>query len=144
MRKGLFDKGYDDKENYSYSKEEEIISGIRPRESLKGRRLTREIRKVEEKIKEKEDSGILQKKLLRLQELKKYLDDEEGWKREKDYGQRWEVEGRFSVFKRLFGEHVFSKEDKNKKNEAILKVNLMNYFASFLIEGTKVNYINTS
>ncbi len=140
VAKGLFDKGYDSKENFWFLKEKGIICGIKPRETMTGNRLEKEIKKAEKEVEDDENSEETKKRLLRLQEMKKYQKDEDGWKKEKNYGQRWEVEGRFSVFKRLFGESIFSKRMKSTKNEVILKTNLMNRFASFLIEGTKANY----
>lgn len=140
VAKGLFDKGYDSKENFWFLKEKGIICGIKPRETMTGNRLEKEIKKTEKEIADDDNLEETKKRLLRLQEMKKYQEDEDGWKKEKDYGQRWEVEGRFSVFKRLFGESIFSKRMESTKNEVILKTNLMNRFASFLIDGTKANY----
>ena len=72
-----------------------------------------------------------------MEELKYYLEDPEGWKMEKNYGQRWKAEVRFSVIKRLFGEAVFSKVNKTIQNEVMMKVNMMNKFASITINGKK-------
>ncbi|MDI6840705.1 MAG: hypothetical protein QMD71_07665, partial [bacterium] len=72
-------------------------------------------------------------RLLRLQTLKEYLEDEELWKGINEYGKRWEAEGRYSVFKRMFGEHVFSRKMENIRREVILKVSLMNLFTSLIL-----------
>ncbi len=86
----------------------------------------------------------LEDRLLRLKEMQHYLTDEDGWKKEKQYGQRWKSEGRFSVFKGTFGENVYSKNMENIGNEVILKANLMNYFTSSLIKARKPGYTDTS
>ncbi len=42
------------------------------------------------------------------------------------YGDRWIVEGAFSVFKRIFGEHVTSHKRENMIHELKMKVCLYN------------------
>lgn len=75
--------------------------------------------------------------IIRLETLKNYLQDKEKWKQENGYGQRWKSEGRYSIFKRIFGEHVFSKKIENQRKEAILKVSLMNLFTSMTVGAMK-------
>jgi len=70
------------------------------------------------------------KTLLRLKNLKDYLiEEKENWSKRYNYGMRWRVESRYSVFKRIIGEDVFSKKMENIEKEVLLKVNLMNRFA---------------
>jgi len=137
IKKGLFDAGYDSKENYLRLKEDGIKAVIRPRKSMGLKRVKEEIKKEQEKArlaKDKEKKRKSEARLLRLATLEEYLEDEEGWKKKNGYGQRWKAEGRYSVFKRIFGEHVSSKKMKNIKNEVILKANLMNLF-TYVIAG---------
>jgi hypothetical protein len=54
--------------------------------------------------------------------------DFEGWKREKRYGDRWAVEGAYSVIKRIFGEYVSAKKFVNMAKEMATKVSLYNIF----------------
>jgi len=54
----------------------------------------------------------------------------EGWKKLKDYGQRWMAEIIFSSFKRVFGETLRSKKFLCQKAEASFKVMLYNRFVS--------------
>jgi hypothetical protein len=74
---------------------------------------------------------------LRLNTLKEYLKDRVKWKEENGYGERWKAEGRYSVFKRTFGEHVFSKKMGNIRNETVLEISLMNLFTSLTIGAIK-------
>jgi len=54
--------------------------------------------------------------------------DFEGWKEEKHYGDRWVVEGAYSVIKRIFGEYVSAKKFVNMAKEMATKVSLYNLF----------------
>ena len=136
-----FDKGYDSKENYWFLKQQGIKDAIKPRKTMELSKLKEEIEKIKLKINRwdaKNKSSIkLKKQLSRMEELEYYLKDPEGWKKEKNYGQRWKSEVRFSVLKRLFGEAVFSKAMKTIQNEVMMKVNMMNKFASITIKAKK-------
>lgn len=48
------------------------------------------------------------------------------WKARIGYNMRWVVEGAFSIFKRVFGEHVMSLKWENIIREIRLKVALYN------------------
>jgi hypothetical protein len=54
--------------------------------------------------------------------------DFEAWKKEKHYGDRWAVEGAYSVIKRVFGEYVSAKKFVNMAKEMATKVSLYNMF----------------
>ena len=54
--------------------------------------------------------------------------DFEGWKVGKKYGDRWAVEGAYSVIKRIFGEYVSAKKFVNMAKEMSTKVSLYNLF----------------
>lgn len=54
------------------------------------------------------------------------LKDQEKWLKENNYNRRWVVEYTFSVFKRLFGQAIYTKRKKNVYNEIISKANLYN------------------
>lgn len=69
----------------------------------------------------------------RLKILVEFLESEKSWKEKYGYGKRWAVEGRYSVFKRLFSESIWSKKYDKIKLEVMLKVNLMNIFTSFVV-----------
>lgn len=136
IKKALFDAGYDCKEKYLELEKKGIKGVIRPRKTMKLERVIDEIEGEKRNERETLDEGKKEKikaRLLRLENLKRYLEDEDKWKEENGYGQRWKAESRYSVFKRIFGEHLFSKGIKNQKKEAIIKVNLMNLFTSFTI-----------
>ena len=125
--KGYFDAGYDSKNNYQALKEKGIVPVIRPKH-------TTNLEHAREMIRELEKNG---KDDVRLHVLEEFLLDEEKWKEKYDYGKRWAVEDRYSVFKRLFSEHVWSKKMKNIKPEVSIKLNLMNLFTHFLIGSKK-------
>jgi len=59
-----------------------------------------------------------------------YLRDPEAWKRRVGYGLRWMAETAFSIFKRLFGEHVRARTLPNMVREMLLKARLYNLFTS--------------
>lgn len=142
ITKGSFDAGYDTKDTYWKLKEENIKPVIKPRKTMKLERVKQVIEEERERIKtikDKRKKKEIKKHLLRLNTLKKYLQDKERWKKESGYGERWKVEGRYSVFKRIFGEHVFSKKMQNIRNETVLKVSLMNLFASLTIGAIKTS-----
>jgi len=134
INNGYFDAGYDSKDNYQLLKEREINPVIRPRRSSS-------LVRIREKINQIEQNGTAEGKekntYTRLKVLEEFLTNEEEWKKKYGYGKRWVVEDRYSVFKRLFSEHVYSKKIKNMKQEVIIKVNLMNLFTSFLIGSKK-------
>lgn len=117
-------------ENHWRLKEASVKLGIKPKETMKLDRVNQEIERESKRLDEieKKKRLKLQKRLLRLTVLQKYLQNKEKWKREVRYGQRWKVEGRYSIFKRSFGEYVFSKIMGNIRNEVMMKVNLMNLF----------------
>ncbi len=148
IKKALFDKGYDSADNYWWLNQNKIEAGIKPRETLKPPQIKKEI-KLTEKILEqgkRSTKGFqnAQKRILRLRELDLYLKDKEKWKKKYQYGLRWRSEGRYSVFKRLFGESVFSKQMNLIRNEVIVKLNMMNEFAPIYVKSLKSNYNDTS
>lgn len=112
------DGAYDSKDNHQILKEKGIIPVIRPRRTMS-------LKRVREKIRQLKEKG---RRDIRAEMLEEFLRDEEKWKEKYGYGKRWVVEDRYSVFKRLFSEHVFSKKMENIKKEVIIKVNLMNLF----------------
>jgi len=122
INKGYFDAGYDSKNNYRILKEKGIIPVIRPKH-------TTDLEHARAMIRELEENGQSD---VRLQVLEEFLLDEEKWKEKYSYGKRWAVEDRYSVFKRMFSEHVWSKKMKNIKPEVSIKLNLMNLFTHFL------------
>ena len=136
-----FDRGYDSKENYWSLKQRGIKDAIKPRRTMELSKLKNEIPKIKLKINRwdgKNKSTVkLKQQLCRMEELEYYLEDPEGWKKEKNYGQRWKSEVRFSVFKRKFGESVFSKVMKAIQNEVMMKINMMNKFTSITIKAKK-------
>jgi len=48
------------------------------------------------------------------------------WKKANQYGQRWQAETWYSVFKTRFGEYVYSKKPENVLHEILLKACLAN------------------
>jgi hypothetical protein len=132
IKRGLFDKGYDGKENHWLLKTQGIAVGIRARESLPLKRLLGKMRRAERELEKKPDNLNLRKKLYRWKKLRSQSRDYRAWVRRNKYGQRWKVEGRYSVFKRIFGDSVYSKSAETTRNEVILKVNLLNRFTEFL------------
>ena len=148
IEKALFDKGYDSAENFWFLDQKAIEAGIKPRETLKLSQVKKEI-KLTEKILEqsKRSTKVFQdarKRILRLKELNFYLKDKKKWKKKYQYGFRWRSEGRYSVFKRLFGESVFSKKMNSIRNEVIVKLNMMNEFAPIYVNSLKSGYDDTS
>jgi IS5 family transposase len=132
VKRALFDKAYDGQENYWFLKTVGIDAGIKPRESLPRLRLAKEIRRLQAVLGECPDDQEIQKKLYRWRQLKQCYDNEKYWIRKHKYGERWKVEGRYSVFKRLFGDFVYSRVSENIQNEVLLKINLMNRFTAML------------
>jgi hypothetical protein len=61
--------------------------------------------------------------------------DLEGWKKEKGYGDRWAVEGAYSVIKRVFGEYVSAKKFVNMEKEMGTKMSLYNIFMQMIPHG---------
>lgn len=62
----------------------------------------------------------------RIDVAKEQLEDRDKWIKRKGYNRRWKVEYTFSVFKRLFGNNIYTKKKQNVVNEIISKVNLYN------------------
>jgi len=139
IKRGLFDAGYDNQDNYLLLENEGIKSIIRPRRVIKISGLEERVVKLEKgllKGKSSEREARIRGSLIRLKSIKGYIENKEKWKKENRYGQRWKSEGRFSVFKRIFGEWVFSKKEENQRKEVRLKISLMNLFASLTIGKT--------
>lgn len=132
INKGYFDAGYDSKDNYLLLKENGIIPIIRPR-------CSGTLKRTRDRINQTEKSGIIEKNgtYIRLKILEEFLTDREKWKSKYSYGKRWVVEDRYSVYKRLFSEYMYSKKMKNMKSEALIKVNLMNLFTFLLADSKK-------
>jgi hypothetical protein len=70
----------------------------------------------------------LQKQMIEPRTIvaKQQLKDKELWKKQNKYGRRWTVEYTFSVFKRIFGNNIYTKKKKYINNEIIAKINLYN------------------
>ncbi len=117
-----FDAAYDSRKNYKLLKDKGITPVIRPKRTATLER-TREMIEALEPGKDN----------TRLKVLEEFLEDEKSWKEKYGYGKSWAVEGRYSVFKGLFSENVWSKKDDRVKSEVMLKVNLMNVFTSFVV-----------
>lgn len=62
----------------------------------------------------------------RSQAVKCYKKNEEKWKKANGYGQRWQSETWYSVFKIRFGEYVYSRKPENVIHEILMKVCLCN------------------
>jgi len=62
----------------------------------------------------------------RSQAVKCYIGAEDEWKKANQYGQRWQAETWYSVFKTRFGEYVYSKKPENVLHEILLKACLAN------------------
>jgi Transposase DDE domain len=61
--------------------------------------------------------------------------DFEAWKKDKRYGDRWAVEGAYSVIKRIFGEYASAKKFVNMAKEMTIKVSLYNLFMQMIQHG---------
>jgi len=122
LKNAYFDAAYDSKKNYSLLKDKKITPVIRPKRTATLKRA----KEMMEGIDSSEDNT-------RLKILLEFLESEKSWKEKYGYGKRWAVEGRYSVFKRLFSESVWSKKYDKIKPEVMLKVNLMNIFTSFVV-----------
>jgi hypothetical protein len=127
IKRGIFDAGYDSWKNYYLLARDSITPVIRPRRSLPLSRVQKEKMRILRRLKRKEDER-LRGRYVRLKVLEEFLTDEEGWKKRYGFGRRWIVEGRYSVFKRIFSENVYSKRLKNIKCEVMIKIGLLNLF----------------
>jgi hypothetical protein len=135
--RALFDKGYDGKENHWKLLMEGIEDGIKPRESLGPAKLDKRISEAEVRLEKKPDSRTIRQEILRWEKLREYYRNPKRWAKKHDYGQRWKIEGRYSVFKRSFGESVFSKGLATGGKEVLIKANLMNRFTKMLLPAWK-------
>ncbi len=104
------DTAYDARKNFNLLDELEIEPAIKIRKNARTRSRGSPLRREE---------TVLMKKL-----------GLEGWKKLKDYGQRWIAEIVFSSFKRVLGEALRSRKFLCQKAEASLKVMLYNKFLS--------------
>ena len=132
IERGLFDGAYDSYANYRLLPQ----AVIRPKQLMAWTQVIKTIARCEQRLAVVTDperrAGIMAT-LSRLRTVQEYRSDYHNWREENRYGQRWKVEGRYSVFKRIFGEGVFSKKLDRQEKEVILKVNLMNRFTSLTI-----------
>ena len=102
--KALADGAYDTKDDFSYLYHESIIPAIKTRKN----------------------SSINTNFYPRRKSVLAQIFNYELWKHSVSYGDRWIVEGVFSTFKRMFGEHVTSHKRKNMIHELKMKVCLYN------------------
>ena len=102
--KTLADGAYDTKGDFSYLYHEDIIAGIKTRKN----------------------SSVTTDCYPRRKSVLAQLYNLDLWKRTVSYGDRWIVEGVFSAFKRMFGEHVTSHKRENMVHELKMKVCLYN------------------
>lgn len=100
----LADGAYDTKDDFSYLYHDNIIPGIKTRKN----------------------SSITTDCYPRRKSVLAQLYNLDLWKRTVMYGNRWSVEGVFSTFKRMFGEHVTSHKRENMIHELHMKVCLYN------------------
>ena len=105
----LGDGAYDSRLNFSFLAAKGVEAGIRVRRnsSRRARGCHARGRVVEEQ-----------------------LGDPEAWKERVGYCRRWMAETAFSVFKRVFGEHVAARSFPNMVREMLLKASLYNLFMS--------------
>lgn len=81
--------------------------------------------------KKNEPDGLWDERNEAINLIKSYEIYEEGrsaWKKSMDYGKRALVETCMGRFKMIFGYHFMSKNDKARKNELMVKVNILNGF----------------
>lgn len=128
LERNLMDSGYDGKKVYALHSEKGIEPIIKP--TRKG--TLSSARKRHEKLQKKKEKHRLdgegEAELARLAVLIEYLEDSRLWKEKREFGLRWYSEGHFSAFKRIMGEHVFSKKYENIVKELKFKNNIMNLF----------------
>lgn len=134
INSGYFDAGYDSSENYGLLEGNGIIPVIRPRRSMSLARVRKRKREITDRIAgDKRLKGCY----IRLKVLEEFLTDEGRWKKRYGFGRRWMVEGRYSVFKRIFSEHVYSKKIENIRQEVMIKIGLLNLFTHHLQKAFK-------
>ena len=105
VTKTLADGAYDTKDNFSYCYyDNEILPAIRTRKN----------------------SSITTDCYPRRKSVLAQIYNYDLWKISVSYGERWIVEGVFSAFKRMFGEHVTSHKRENMIHELKMKVCLYN------------------
>lgn len=104
VTKTLADGAYDTKDDFSYLYCNEITPGIKTRKN----------------------SSINTDCYPRRKSVLAQIFNYELWKHSVSYGDRWIVESVFSVFKRMFGEHVTSHKRENMIHELKMKVCLYN------------------
>ncbi len=56
-------------------------------------------------------------------------ENQERWKKEVEYGRRSQIESAFSRYKRVLGENIFSRKERNIEMEITAKINILNRFA---------------
>jgi hypothetical protein len=75
--------------------------------------------------------AIFQRRNEHIRFIRAHKDYEIGlmfWKRQHGYGRRAYIESFFGRFKKIFGQHLRSRSESNRKNEMLIKCNLMNRF----------------
>lgn len=86
------------------------------------------------KNKPKQEKIHLQQRDKTIKEIRKYKDFDEGlksWKIQSGYHRRSLIESFMFRFKKAFGFNLQHKTDRARKNEIIIKINLLNQMASY-------------
>ncbi len=104
VAKGLFDGAYDTYKTWNGLNSRGIKPLIRLRKNAK----------------------VNKKSKLRSKAIKVYKGNEKEWVKGTGFGQRWQSETWFSVYKRRFGEHCYSTKPENVLHEILLKAILCN------------------
>ena len=129
------DAAYGSRENVAACKQAGMTSGILHRNDVTARGKGSGDAwgvSVRERLRESPDAKRLDP--MSQEERKK---NQTYWKARLGYNMRWVVEGVFSLFKRLFGEHVTALKWENINQEILLKVALYNKWRDESISGSR-------
>jgi hypothetical protein len=111
VKKVLADRGYDSKPNFNYAEKRGIIPTIRPRQTANPHT----------------EQPLTRKRLITT--IKKY--GYKKWAQKTKYGLRWAIEGFFSTYKRLYGEHLRATSPQGMKKEIIMKLHFYNKLINY-------------
>jgi len=111
IKKALADRGYDSKRNFNHAEKRGVVPTIRPRMNA-----TPDSRQP-----------LTRKRLVKSILRHGY----QRWAKKAGYGLRWAVEGFFSTFKRLYGEHLQATSPQGMLHELTMKLHFHNQLINY-------------
>jgi transposase len=126
------DKAYDAVETFEFCRENNIFPGIPVKLNATNHhgssksRMRRDM--IESQLGLRCKPGAARRNMFLTPKMRE--ENQKLWKVNVGYGRRSTIESSFSRYKRILGENLFSRKNKNIEKEIVAKINILNKFAT--------------